>query len=190
MSLLNCVPAVTVVVLASGCMGTTYDRDLPEIGERYPYRVKDDCSSWLYSANTGFKYCASPAFVAVSPLKPVAPEIIDETLIDHASLMGRGEKVYSQTCSVCHGTDGRGTPGTFPPLAGSGEFYGDPGNHATIVLKGLSGPITVQGVAYNGAMPSQASLSDYDIASALTYERHSWGNADGDVLPEIVKALR
>ena len=48
----------------------------------------------------------------------------------------------------------------------------------------------MQGVAYNGAMPPQGALSDYDIAAVATYERHSWGNNDGIVLPDDVKAVR
>lgn len=185
MSLLKTAPLLAIV----GC-ARPYDKDLLDVAARYPHRVDQDCHSWLYSHKTGYRYCASPAFVATVPAKAVAPEVVDETKIDHASLMARGEKVYNQTCAACHQANGLGTPGSFPPLAGAGGFYGDGSNHASIVLKGLSGPITVLGQPFNGVMPSQAVLSDYDIASALTYERNSWGNADGDVLPEVVKALR
>ncbi len=181
-------PVALFVVLA-GCR-PTYDHDVAGVIARYPHRVDTTCHSWLYSYKTGFPYCASPAFTAVLPEKPKMPEIIDTTKIDQASLMARGEKVYTETCAVCHGADGKGTAGSFPPLAGSGGFYGDNANHIGIVLAGLSGPITVQGVAYNGVMPPQAMLSDYDIASVVTYERNSWGNADGIALPDEVKAAR
>ena len=78
-----------------------------------------------------------------------------------------------------------------PPLAGSGEFYGSPQNMAKIVVHGLSGPIEVQGVAYDSVMPPQgAQLSDYDIAAVTTYVRTSFGNDDGMVTPDDVKAVR
>jgi mono/diheme cytochrome c family protein len=80
--------------------------------------------------------------------------------------------------------------GAFPPLAGSGGYYGSPENHARIIVHGLQGSIVVQGVTYNGAMPAQGQLSDYDIAAVATYERSSWGNNDGIVMPEDVARVR
>jgi mono/diheme cytochrome c family protein len=62
---------------------------------------------------------------------------------------------------------------------------------ANIIVHGLAGEIVVQGKTYNGAMPAQgALLSDYEIAAAATYVRGSWGNDDGMVLPDVVKAAR
>lgn len=38
-----------------------------------------------------------------------------------------GPQLFTQYCSACHGTDGKGaTAGTFPPLAGSPYIKGDP----------------------------------------------------------------
>lgn len=177
-----------------GC-GRPMTHDPVEISARYVNRIHGNCASYLFSSVTGYRYCASPAvMVNYTPPKsafpPVVEVAVDETKVDQASLMARGEKVYGTTCSVCHGPEGKGVAGTFPPLAGSGAFYGDARNHASIVVKGLSGPINVQGVDYNSAMPAQSALSDYDLAAALTYERNSWGNADGIVLPEDIKAVR
>jgi cytochrome c oxidase subunit 2 len=39
-------------------------------------------------------------------------------------------------------------------------------------------------------MAPHGHLTDYDIASVATYERHSWGNNDGIVLPTDVAAVR
>jgi cytochrome c553 len=36
-----------------------------------------------------------------------------------AAVAARGRKVYEAVCGVCHGVDGAGKPGQFPPLAGS-----------------------------------------------------------------------
>ena len=114
----------------------------------------------------------------------------------HGFLMKLGEKVYTTgdggiACTTCHGADGKGTVGAFPPLAGQKEFMGDCRNHASLVVKGLSGEITVAGQKYNSVMlPQGDALNDLQIAAVITYERNSWGNGFGDCKPEDVKAAR
>jgi mono/diheme cytochrome c family protein len=56
---------------------------------------------------------------------------------------------------------------------------GDKKRLIQLVVHGLSGPITVKGVGYNEAMPSNAYLSDRELASILSYIRQSWGNNAG-----------
>ena len=182
--------AVAVPLLLSACSMRSYEHDPDQINARYALEYGGECSSWLTSPRTGYKYCASPAFHVEPPMPVQMPVAKVDGPTDQASLMANGEKVYNQVCAACHQANGQGTPGTFPPLAGAGEFYGDPKHHAGIIIKGLSGEITVLGAKYNGVMPPQGSLSDYDIASVATYERNSWGNNDGVVLPADVKAAR
>jgi len=57
-------------------------------------------------------------------------------------------------------------------------------------LFGLQGPITVNGVEYNGVMPSLGHLTDEDLAAAVTYVFGSWGNNLAAVSVEEVTALR
>ena len=52
------------------------------------------------------------------------------------------------------------------------------------------GPITVNGVDYNGVMPSLGHLPDADLAAALTYVFGSWGNDGAAVSVEEVAAMR
>lgn len=186
----------------TACAPAIHGVDPPEVMARWDLVYSQDCSSWLYSSRTGERYCASPAFraapdkVAAAAARPAgaaaaAKPAYDESKTDKASLVAVGEKVYGNTCAVCHQANGEGTAGTFPPLAGAGEYYGDAQNHAKIIVHGLSGEIVVKGVTYNGAMPPQgAMLSDYEIAAVATFERNSWGNNDGVVLPADVKAVR
>ena len=192
------VPVATAALLLGGCWQRSVDYDPAEIAAMYPHKVFDTCSSWIRSFKTGYQYCASPPLdvpvavnmgAAAAAPSAVAVEV-DETKIDKDSLMARGEVVYGQVCVACHQANGEGVPGAFPPLAGAGDFYGPPSNHAAIIINGLQGEITVKGVTYNGVMPPQGSLSDYDVAAVATYERHSWGNDDGIVTPEDVKAVR
>jgi mono/diheme cytochrome c family protein len=46
-----------------------------------------------------------------------------------------------------------------------------------IVLKGLIGPVTVNGVTFNSAMPPlETTLAEQQIADVLTYVTGEWGN--------------
>jgi cbb3-type cytochrome c oxidase subunit III len=88
-----------------------------------------------------------------------------------------GAKVFQTQCSSCHGATGQGSPGAFPPLAGNAVVTGDAAKVIHIVKFGLSGKIEIAGQSYNGTMPNWGqSLSNADIAAAITYIRSSWGN--------------
>ncbi|MFT6162209.1 MAG: mono/diheme cytochrome c family protein [Myxococcota bacterium] len=112
-----------------------------------------------------------------------------------AWLMDYGENVYltgggGAACVTCHQANGQGVTGAFPPLAGSGDYYGDCENHAGLIINGLNGEIEVQGVTYNAVMPAQANLTDHEIAAVITYVRKSWGNDDGHCMPAQVASAR
>src|SRR5690606_15746539 len=98
-----------------------------------------------------------------------------------------GKVLYAGTCSVCHQNNGDGLPGVFPPLAKSDYLMEDKRRAIDIVLNGLSGPITVNGQAYNSVMPPMSQLNDDEIANILTYVMNNWGNKDGLVTPQEVK---
>jgi nitrite reductase (NO-forming)/hydroxylamine reductase len=105
-------------------------------------------------------------------------------------LMVRGEAIYLANCAACHQPTGVGLAGAFPPLADSDFLKGDRKKVMTAALFGLSGPITVNGVEYNGVMPSMGHLPNEDLAAALTYVFGSWGNDGAAVSVEEVAALR
>jgi cytochrome c oxidase subunit II len=97
-------------------------------------------------------------------------------------LMTKGEQVYKGTCAACHQPTGLGLPGVFPALAGSPVATGDIKEHINVVMNGRTGT----------AMAAfKLQLSDADIASAITYERNSFGNTMGDMVqPSTIKSLR
>ncbi|MBO9541830.1 cytochrome c [bacterium] len=130
---------------------------------------------------------APPA--AESPAAPTT-QAASPAAVDEAALKAKGEKVYAANCASCHQANGEGMPNVFPPLAGGEIPNGDAAEHIKTVLKGKSGPITVKGKQYNGAMPPFSQLTDEDIAAVVTYERTTWGNKGGAVSPDQVKALR
>jgi nitrite reductase (NO-forming) len=101
-----------------------------------------------------------------------------------------GEQLFAGTCSVCHQANGAGLPGVFPPLAKSDYLAADVKRAAGVVLKGLSGKVTVNGQEYNSVMPPMNQLTDDEIANILTYVVNSWGNAGGRVTKDEVKQIR
>ena len=101
-----------------------------------------------------------------------------------------GKVLYNGTCSVCHGNNGEGMPGVFPPLAGSDWLMEDRNRAVAAVLNGLSGPITVNGEDYNSVMPPMSQLNDDEIANIMTYVLNAWGNEDGQVSAEEVAKIR
>lgn len=101
----------------------------------------------------------------------------------------KGKVVYDKVCVACHQATGAGIPGAFPPLAKSDYLNADVNRAIKGVVKGLTGPITVNGKKFNSAMPAQA-ISDQQIADAMTYVYASWGNNKTVVTPAMVKAQR
>ena len=79
----------------------------------------------------------------------------------------------SKRCAACHLANGAGVPGAFPPLksdvrslatTAAGRRY-----LALVVIRGVSGPITVEGKAYRGMMPAQGALNDAQVAAVLNH---------------------
>src|SRR3954452_13245825 len=104
----------------------------------------------------------------------------------------RGKKIFAANCQTCHQANGLGVPAQYPPLAGSEFTTGGSRRPAMIVLKGLTGPVTVKGQQFGAAVmqPWDKTLTDQKIADVLTYERSEWGNNASPVTTEQIAALR
>jgi mono/diheme cytochrome c family protein len=99
--------------------------------------------------------------------------------------------LYASSCAACHQANGAGLPGVFPPLAGSEWVLGKETTLAAIVLHGVTGPLTVKGQTFNGAMPAfKAQLDDVQIAALLTHLRAQWGNTSPAVTADAVASVR
>ena len=90
----------------------------------------------------------------------------------------------------CHLEQGEGIENVYPPLAKSDYLMADKKRSINEVLHGLTGPIKVKGVAYDGVMTGFEMLSDQEVSDVLNYVRNSFGNKGGAVTPEEVKASR
>ncbi|WP_256007547.1 PVC-type heme-binding CxxCH protein [Pedobacter deserti] len=108
----------------------------------------------------------------------------------------KGKAIYMKEgyCTTCHQPDGKGLPSSgFPPLAGTAWVTGSPDRLVKIILKGLQGPITVNGRKYSGQVPMTpfgGMLTDEEVAAVATYVRNAFGNKAPAISPEKVKALR
>jgi mono/diheme cytochrome c family protein len=98
-------------------------------------------------------------------------------------LLAAGQGVYTSLCTACHQEDGRGREKLAPSLVGSALALAAPEIPIRILLNGKEGDV--------GLMPPLgASLSDEQIAGALTFVRRQWGNSAAAVDPETVKQIR
>lgn len=107
-----------------------------------------------------------------------------------------GAQIFAKSCVSCHGADGKGSPGTFPPLVGT-EFTNNEEHkeeHISIVLNGLDEAVVVNGQTYSqGQMKTQnfgAKFNDEEVAAVVNHERTSWGNDGGSVDAELVAKVR
>jgi mono/diheme cytochrome c family protein len=103
-----------------------------------------------------------------------------------------GKALFSSNCITCHQATGQGVEGQYPPLAGSEVVLGGTTNHLiAIVLKGLQGPVQIEGKAFNNSMQAwEGQYSDQQLASILTYIRSDWGNNAPPITAEMVKQVR
>jgi len=111
-------------------------------------------------------------------------------------ILAAGKAIYSRDgyCVTCHQADGKGLEAAgFPPIAGSNWMLGSDERIIKIVLKGMYGPIEVNGKKYPGQVPMtpfEGMLKDDEVAAVITYVRNSFGNKAPAVSADKVKAVR
>jgi nitrite reductase (NO-forming) len=101
-----------------------------------------------------------------------------------------GKALFAGTCSTCHQADGQGLERVFPPLAKSDYFARDPRRVADVMLRGLTGKVTVNGREYDSVMPPMSQLTDDEVANIATYVLNSWGNPGGSITKAQVATMR
>lgn len=116
---------------------------------------------------------------------PVAGDAVTQSLTRPSAddpLMRRGAKLYERECAQCHGDEGEGAQGAYPPLAGNRAVMMDvPANVIRVVLSGGFLPATAGNPRPYGMPPYAHVMSDADIAAVVTYIRSAWGNAAAPV---------
>jgi nitrite reductase (NO-forming) len=112
-----------------------------------------------------------------------------KTPFDLKASISRGQEIYNINCIACHMEKGEGLEGVYPPLAKSDYLMADKKRSIIQILKGVTGPMTVNRVDYDGEM-NAFDLSDSEVSDVLNYVRNSFGNKGGAVLPAEVLAAR
>lgn len=87
----------------------------------------------------------------------------------------RGEELFGANCTQCHGDSGRGSPPTFPALAGNENL-----EDVRLIVRNVH--------LGQGAMPAFPELDAEAIAALGTYIRNAWDNDFGGARSEGVEA--
>jgi len=107
-----------------------------------------------------------------------------------------GKEIYSRDgyCGSCHQANGKGlTAAGYPPLSKTKWVQENPERLIKLTLKGLYGPIEVNGKSYEGAVPMtpyEGLLDDNELAAVLTYIRNAFGNEASPIETELVTKVR
>lgn len=106
------------------------------------------------------------------------------------AMSGNGAEIYRRACADCHGKDGEGEAGAYPPLRGAVAVTApDPINAVRMVLYGGM-PVTSEGNPRPHSMPPFVQqLDSTEIAAVVNHIRRSWGARDSRLTAEDVDAM-
>ena len=161
--------------------------------------LQDRESEFLSAAGQSISDTASALIVQ---LKSAAENRIKESNSRNQALLSKkypkGAEFYNTICQTCHGPDGNGVQGLAPPLNQSEWVTGRKDILTSIVLFGLTGPVTVANRLYQAPeisadMPGigyDPGISNDQIAEMLSYIRKSWQNNADPVSVEEVEQIR
>ncbi len=148
-----------------------------------------DIESWRSSVNGFEKTISKVELASQNEIDRGSGEIGQDGLT-------KGLTLFRTHCASCHGFDGQGMAELAPPLLNSEYVSGSPEQLTSIILYGLQGPITVNGVeyAFNSPMPGlkvNTELSDDDIQEIANYLRNAFTKRpDRSITIEMVSEIR
>lgn len=79
--------------------------------------------------------------------------------------------LYRAKCAACHGADGNGSPGLYPPLRASEWLTEAPSRLPEVLMNGLQGPITVRGQEWNSIMLPPGISNEEEMNTIILYIR-------------------
>ena len=110
---------------------------------------------------------------------------------DVDQVIAQGQKLYESHCIECHGSDGKGLPPHYPPLAGNRALtMAESVNPIRIVLNGGFAPGTAGNPRPYGMPPYSQLMNDHEVAAVVSYVRASWGNKAAPVTALQVNRYR
>ncbi len=102
-----------------------------------------------------------------------------------------GPRLYDKHCASCHGQNGQGVAGAYPPLAGSATVTAQrPNNLIHITVLGGFAPATASNPRPFGMPPFQLQLSNQELSALLSFVRSAWGNSAAPVSEFDISKLR
>jgi mono/diheme cytochrome c family protein len=106
-----------------------------------------------------------------------APPMEEKPPFNATALIQHGEQIYTQRCADCHGKNGNGVAGIYPPLNGNSSVTEPTGiNAIRSVLLGGFAPLTAANPRPYSMPPFAQQLSDDDVAAVVSYIRQAWTN--------------
>ncbi len=118
------------------------------------------------------------------------PSTIPELSPEESQSFAQGKELYATTCAACHQPTGIGLDGVAPPILHSEWVLGSEDRLARIVLRGLTGKLTVGKRTYELEMPPLNTLTDPQIAAILTFIRREWGHEATPVSTATIARIR
>ena len=153
-------------------------------------RCRFRCSTWLLLAVgvvaiLGF---TTPAGAQDEPETEVESEVeaeVEPTAEELAAeeQLREGAQAYSQICASCHQAGGIGIVGQFPPLKDN-PTVDDAEYLETVITNGRSGELEVDGVLYDGVMPSFSTLPDSDVDAIIAFVQNDFVAPPSAIIPQ------
>jgi mono/diheme cytochrome c family protein len=134
---------------------------------------------------------AMAVYLKSLPQRDSGPPIQSHERLVQPAVLELGRKVYEVQCRMCHGSDGKGMPPMYPPLAGNQSItMASPVNSIRMVLNGGYPPGTRKNPRPHGMPPFAHILNDDEASAVVTYIRVAWGNTGTPVTPKQTNELR
>lgn len=132
---------------------------------------------------------AVATYLGSLPPRPLPAQ--QKSPFDVAAVVQQGGNVYAKRCADCHGSDGKGVAGIYPPLDGNSSVTEPTGiNAIRVVLLGGFAPLTAANPRPYSMPPFAQQLNDDEVAAVVSYIRRGWGNHATMVRPEDVSRYR
>ncbi|MCE9608711.1 MAG: c-type cytochrome [Chthoniobacter sp.] len=124
------------------------------------------------------------------PGKPGASADVPPLTADEQKRFAEGRETYATICAACHQPTGLGLDGVAPPLLDSEWVLGSEERLTRLVLRGMTGKVTVNKRTFELEMPPLEALTDAQLAGVFTYIRREWGHESAAVEPATVARIR
>ena len=134
---------------------------------------------------------AMAVYLKALPQRDSEPLPTSQARLVSPDVMESGRKTYEKWCAVCHASEGKGYPPSYPPLADNQSItMASPVNSIRMVLNGGYPPGTRKNPRPHGMPPFAHTLNDAEAAAVVTYIRVAWQNTGTPVTPGQVNELR